>query len=555
MNVLAFEYIYNGSGVGVGDFNNDGLSDIFFGGNMVSSRMYLNRGDFKFEDVTRLAGVETNLWCTGISLADINQDGLLDIYISTVHPKENKKSPNLLFIQKGINENGIPTFEEVAAKVGLADSSYSTQAAFLDYDLDGDLDMYLLNNALENYSRNTPIGQRTDGQGKSIDKLYRCDSIGNGLPHFTDVSKEAGILAEGWGLGVVVNDINRDGYPDVYVANDFLSNDHLFINNQDGTFTNRIAEYLKHQEYNGMGVDAADINNDGYNDIVAMDMMPDDNLRQKTMFPSIGYDRFMLNLQKGYQPQYVRNVLQLNNGNGSFSDIGYLAGINATDWSWSSLLADFDNDGYRDLLITNGYRKDVTDLDFIAYSRESSMFGTDKTRLKKAIATVNELEGVLKPNFMFRNNGDLTFTNEAAAWGLDQPSYSNGAAYADFDNDGDLDLVMNNINEEAFIYRNNLSKEQSGNYLRIKLLDEKENVSGLGAKIWVYAQGKMFYAEHQIHRGYKSTVESTEHFGLGKITTIDSIIVEWQNGKRQTLKNLTRKSIGHPGRKKCVTFQ
>ena len=285
LNVLAFEYIYNGSGVGVGDFNNDGLSDIFFGGNMVSSRMYLNRGDFKFEDVTTLAGVETTLWCTGISLADINQDGLLDIYISTVHPKEDKKSPNLLFVQKGINENGIPTFEEVAAKVGLADSSYSTQAAFLDYDLDGDLDMYLLNNALENYSRNTPIGQRTDGQGKSIDKLYRCDSIGNGLPHFTDVSKEAGILAEGWGLGVVVNDINRDGYPDVYVANDFLSNDHLFINNQDGTFTNRIAEYLKHQEYNGMGVDVADINNDGYNDIVAMDMMPDDNLRQKTMFP------------------------------------------------------------------------------------------------------------------------------------------------------------------------------------------------------------------------------------------------------------------------------
>ena len=543
LNVLAFEYIYNGAGVGVGDFNNDGLSDIFFGGNMVSSRMYLNRGDFKFEDVTRLAGVETNLWCTGVSLADINQDGLLDIYISTVHPKENKKSANLLFMQKGINENGIPTFEEVAAKVGLADSSYSTQAAFLDYDLDGDLDMYLLNNALENYSRNTPVGQRTDGQGKSIDKLYRCDSIGNGLPHFTDVSKEAGILAEGWGLGVVVNDINRDGYPDVYVANDFLSNDHLFINNQDGTFTNRIAEYLKHQEYNGMGVDAADINNDGYNDIVAMDMMPDDNLRQKTMFPSIGYDRFMLNLQKGYQPQYVRNVLQLNNGNGSFSDIGYLAGINATDWSWSSLLADFDNDGYRDLLITNGYRKDVTDLDFIAYSRESSMFGTDKTRLKKAIATVNELEGVLKSNFMFRNNGDLTFTNEAAAWGLDQPSYSNGAAYADFDNDGDLDLVMNNINEEAFIYRNNLSKEQSGNYLRIKLRDEKENVSGLGAKIWVYAQGKMFYAEHQIHRGYKSTVESTEHFGLGKITTIDSVIVEWQSGKRETLKNLTANQL------------
>jgi enediyne biosynthesis protein E4 len=557
LNVLGFEYIYNGSGVGVGDFNNDGLTDIFFGGNMVSSKLYLNKGDFKFEDVTKSAGVETGLWCTGISLADINQDGLLDIYISTVHPNENKKSPNLLFIQKEVNANGIPTFEEVAAKVGLADSSYSTQAAFLDYDLDGDLDMYLLNNALENYSRNTPIGQRTDGQGKSVDRLYRCDSIGNGLPHFTDVSRESGILAEGWGLGVVVNDVNRDGYPDVYVANDFLSNDHLLINNQDGTFTNRIAEYLKHQEYNGMGVDAADINNDGYNDIVAMDMMPDDNLRQKTMFPNIGYDRFMLNLQKGYQPQYVRNVLQLNNGNGSFSDIGYLAGINATDWSWSSLLADFDNDGFRDLLITNGYRKDVTDLDFIAYSRESSMFGTDKTRLEKAIATVNDLKGVLKPNFMFRNNGDLTFTNEAIAWGLDQPSFSNGAAYADFDNDGDLDLVMNNVNDEAFIYRNNLTKEKPGNYLQLKFLDVKGNLSGLGAKVSLYAQGKMFYAEHQTQRGYKSTVEATEHFGLGKITTIDSIIVEWQTGKRQVLKNvlsnqlvtLEEKDASSPGQK------
>jgi hypothetical protein len=546
LNVLGFEYIYNGAGVGVGDFNHDSLPDIFFAGNMVSSRLYLNQGDFTFEDVTKSAGLETKLWCTGVSLADINQDGALDIYVSTSNPSKHKKSPNLLFLNRGPDKNGLPTFDEVAAKAGLADSSYSTQAAFLDYDLDGDLDLYLLNNALENYSRNTPIGQRNDGAGKSVDKLYRHDGVTpDGIPIYKDVSREAGILPEGWGLGIVVNDINMDGYPDIYIANDFLSNDHLFINNRNGTFTNKISSYLKHQEFNGMGVDIADINNDGLNDIVAVDMMPDDNLRQKTMFPNIGYDRFNLNLSKNYQPQYVRNVLQLNNGNGSFSDIGYLAGIYATDWSWSSLFADFDNDGHRDLLITNGYRKDVTDLDFIAYSRESSMFGTDQTRLKKATEAVSGLEGVKKPNFLFMNNGNLTFTNQAVAWGLDQPSYSNGAAYADFDNDGDLDLVMNNINDEAFLYRNTLNDEKAAdhNFLRIKFLGNKDNTQGLGSKIWLYSHEKVFFAEHELQRGYKSTVDGVEHFGLGSITTIDSLVVTWPGGKRQRLMNVATNRI------------
>jgi len=541
LNVLLFEYIYNGAGVGVGDFNNDGLTDIFFAGNMVSSRLYLNRGNFVFEDVTLPAGVQTSLWCTGVSLIDINQDNMLDIYISTVNPKSNGKSPNLLFINKGLDQKGIPTFIEVASKAGLDDQGYSTQAAFLDYDLDGDLDMYLLNNAIENYTRNTPIGQRTDGRGKSVDKLFRCDSITHeGIPIFTDVSMEAGILPEGWGLGVIVNDINNDGYPDVYASNDFLSNDHLFINNRNGTFTNEIGRYLRHQEFNGMGADMADINNDGLNDIIAVDMLPEDNLRKKTMFSNIGYDRFQKNLQMHYQPQYVRNVLQLNNGNGSFSDIGYMAGISETDWSWSALMADFDNDGFRDVLITNGYRKDVTDMDFVAYSHESSMFGTDEIRLKKAIDAVNALEGVKKPNLLFRNNGNLTFTNEAGAMGLGQPSYSNGAAYADFDNDGDLDLVMNNLNENAFLYRNNLNTTKKGpaNYLRIKLKGNRGNSAGLGTKIYLYHQGTIHYAEHQLQRGYKSTVESIEHFGLGNVEKIDSIVIDWPGGDRQVIRNV-----------------
>jgi hypothetical protein len=348
------------------------------------------------------------------------------------------------------------------------------------------------------------------------------------------------VLAEGWGLGVIANDFNNDGYTDVYVANDFLSSDHLFINNQNKTFTNRIGSYMKHEEYNGMGIDIADINNDGLNDLAVMDMMPDDNLRQKTMFSSIGYDKFFLNLNRKYQPQYVRNVLQLNNGNGTFSDIGYLAGVNATDWSWSALFADFDNDGYRDLLITNGYRKDVTDLDFAAYSKQSRMFGTNSTRLDNAIKAIEELEGVKKSNFIFKNNGDLTFTNHAEQWGLAQPSYSNGAAYADLDNDGDLDLVMNNINDQAFLYRNNIEQDNAGthNYLRLKLIGKEGNREALGTKISIYRNGEILYAEHQLQRGYKSTVDPIEHFGLGNTYTIDSMSITWPAGKRQVIKNI-----------------
>lgn len=543
-NVLTFEYIYNGAGLGVGDVNNDGLPDIFFAGNMVSSALYLNEGDFKFKDISSQAGIQTNVWCTGVSMVDINQDGLLDIYVSTIQPMIHAPSvPNLLYLNKGIDENGIPKFEEVAAKVGLADMSYSTQAVFLDYDLDGDLDMYLLTNALEKYNRNTALGQRNDGTGRSVDKFFKNDGVVDGLPMFTDVSREAGIQAEGWGLGIVVNDINFDGYPDVYIANDFMSSDHFYINDGKGSFTNKIRSMLKHEEQNGMGIDIADINNDGLNDIVILDMLPDDNLRQKTMFSTTGYDRFMLFRNKGYDDQYVRNVLQLNNGNNTFSDIGYFADIHATDWSWSALVADFDNDGYRDIFVGNGYRKDITDQDFIAYSKELRLFSTDNNRMNSIRQEVEKLSGVLKPNFLYKNNGDMTFVNRAAEWGLDQLSYSNGAAYVDLDNDGDLDLVTNNINSEAFVYRNTLNDgDKKGEYswLKIKLEGNKGNSHAFGTKIWVHANGNVWFAEHQTIRGYKSTVEGVEHFGLGKLSfgTIDSIRVVWPGGKSDLLTNV-----------------
>jgi hypothetical protein len=544
LNILSFEYMYNGGGVGVGDFNNDSLTDIFFAGNMVSSKLYLNKGNFRFDDITEQAKVTTTDWCTGISVVDIDQDGWLDIYVSTVNPHDNKSTPNLLFHNKGVDDKGVPVFEEVAAQVGLADRSYSTQAAFLDYDGDGDLDMYLLTNALENYTRNSPIGQRADGTGKSVDKLFRNDGPATGLPHFEDVSAAAGIRTEGWGLGIVVNDINRDGKPDVYVANDFLSNDHVYINKGDGTFTNE-KERMKHTEYNGMGADIADINNDGLNDILVVDMFPEDNLRQKTMFGGIGYDRFQKNIQMNYQPQYVRNVLQLNNGNGTYSDIGYLSGIYASDWSWSGLIADVDNDGWQDVFITNGYRKDITNLDFVTYSKESSMFGTDATRMKKTLDAVNKIEGVKKPDFMFRNNGDLRFTNKSKDWGLTQEAYGNGAAYADFDNDGDLDMVINNINDEASVYKNNVRALEPGksNYLRVALKGPDGNRSGLGAQIEIVQGGKKQYREFETQRGFQSTVEPFIHFGLDSLKKIDAIHIRWPDGRFQVLKDVKANQV------------
>src|SRR5690606_7496108 len=405
LNALSFEYIYNGSGVGVGDFNQDGLPDLYFGGNQVSGKLYLNKGGLKFEDITDRSGTATGRWVTGVSIVDINQDGLDDIYLCVAGKTSPEERRNLLFINEGV-QDGMPTFIESSKAYHLDDNSYTTMAAFFDYDKDGDPDMYLLNNWLEKFNRNNLRPKRVNGEAESTDKLYR----NNGDNTFTDVSAEAGILIEGYGLGVVVCDINGDSWPDVYVSNDFLSNDLLWINQQDGTFVNRIGDYLKHQAHNGMGVDVADFNNDNLPDISTVDMLPPGHKRQKLMTPGQNYDFFHMALDAGYQPQYMRNTLQLNRGpdgkgNFLFSEVAFLAGVAKTDWSWPPLFADFDTDGLNDLFIGHGYRQDVTDRYFFSCGLGGSSSGTAEKRWDQFNQELENLPEVKVPNYIFRNTG------------------------------------------------------------------------------------------------------------------------------------------------------
>jgi enediyne biosynthesis protein E4 len=535
-NPLRFDYIYNGAGVGVGDFNNNGYQDIFFAGNMVSSRLYLNHGEFRFEDVTDQAGVTTDVWATGVTVVDINQNGLLDIYVSVGGPHEDRRA-NLLFVNQGPDENGVPRFVEMAEEYGIADTGYATHAVFFDYDGDGFLDLYILNNALELFSRNSVRPRRMDGSGASTDRLYR----NNGDGTFTDVSREAGILIEGYGLGVVVSDLNDNGLPDIFVSNDFQSNSLVWINNGDGTFTNKAAEYLKSTTHNGMGADVADFNNDGLPDIVAVDMLPRDNQRKKLMLQGSNYDMFHMALDLGYHPQYMRNTLQLHNGitpsgSPSFSEIGQLARVHDTDWSWAAFFADFDNSGWKDLFVSNGYRRDVTNLDFIVYGQETRGFGVDEAdRRQRLLNHLSELPEVKLPNYIFRNNRDLTFTDVTVPWGLDVPSFSTGAAFADLNNDGDLDLIVSNIDGEAFIFENRSERFGDRNFLRIDLQGPQGNLGGYGAKIYVRAGGVLQYHYHTPYRGYKSSNEQIAHFGLGSLAAVDSLEIVWPDGSYQLL--------------------
>lgn len=547
VNVLDFYYCYNGGGVGIGDFDNNGLQDIFFTGNMVSSKLYMNKGSLKFEDITESAGVYTKDWIMGVSLVDINSDGWLDIYLNVAGPGQKNEYKNLLFINKGIDSQGVPSFSEAAAEYGLADNSFSVQSVFFDYDGDGDLDMFLLTNSVDFSDKNFIHPRKYPAtRGVTTDRLYKNIGISDTLdhPYYIDVSEEAGIKHEGYGLGVAIDDLNADGWPDIYVANDFMPNDLIYINQQDGTFKDHSSQSQRHQTYNGMGVDIADINNDLLPDIMVVDMLPESNARRKSMMPGMNYEKFLMEQYAGYVPQFMRNTLQLNQGKDvegitHFSDISQLAGVHDTDWSWAPLIADFDNDGLRDIYITNGFVKDITDLDFINYQSPTTQFDAKENRLEKKREITSQLKGVKVSNFIFKNQGALKFENLSEDWGIHTPSYSNGAAYADMDNDGDLDIVVNNINDKAFIFENqsdHLLKDS--HFLQLEIKGSEANTSGFGAKVMIYTDSITQYYYHSSVKGYLSSIHAPVHFGTGTKSIVDSLKVSWSDGKFQVLKNI-----------------
>jgi enediyne biosynthesis protein E4 len=530
-NILNYLYYYNGGGVAVGDVDGDGLPDLYFTSNLGPNKLYRNKGNYQFEDITDKAGVaDPDGWKTGVTMADVNGDGRIDIYVSgvdylTMH------GHNVLYIN-----NGDGTFTDRTKEYGLEHVGYSTQALFFDYDGDGDLDVYLVDHsthterAIEEQAQGGAKGPRTS------DRLLRND--GN---HFTDVTDAAGLHdgIDGYGLGVVASDFNNDGCPDIYVANDFQGNDYLYMNNCNGTFTESIAKATGHTSRFSMGVDAADFNNDGRTDIISLDMLPEREDILKTSASTESFNLYNLRLAAGYHPQYERNALQLNRGKGKFSEIGYLAGVFATDWSWSALFADLDNDGRKDLFVTNGIFRRPNDMDYISYVGNAAVQASLGEKITEAnLALLKKMPQIPLANYAFRNEGNLKFTNMAEAWGLAQPGFSNGAVYVDLNNSGNLDLVVNNINAPASIYRSHAREINRNHYLTVQLRGSGANTAGIGARVEIKQKGQLQVLEQMPTRGFLSSVDPRLHFGLGSNKTIDSLTVIWPNHRFQTLTNL-----------------
>ncbi len=567
INILDNEFVYNGAGVALGDMNGDGLDDIFLAGNQVDNKLYLNLGNLKFKDISATALIgkpDSLLWSSGVSIIDLNLDGRPDIYVCNTFYKDSLQRKNLLYINAGMNAKGIPTFKEMANDYGIDDSSYSSHAQFFDYDLDGDVDLFIGVNRIEGINPNQFSPLTDDGSSKSKDRLYRnkwSDSLGH--PVFEDFSEQAGIRYHGYSHSTLIHDFNDDEYPDIYVANDFLSNDLIYINNRDGTFTNKAGEIFKHFSLSSMGSDLADVDNDGKMDIFTSEMQPYYNKRKKLFQGPSSYQKEIFTRKYNYAYQYTRNTLQMNqgmnpeNGLSIFGEVGMFAGIQETDWSWAPLFADFDNDGWNDLLITNGFPKDVTDRDFGDFRVTASRL-VDKQTL---IAAIPEIK---IPNFIFRNNRDLTFEDVTKAWGLNFGTYSNGASYGDLDLDGDLDLVINNINDPVLLMENraNILLKES-NYLRVRLTGPKNNPEAIGSLVQIFTDGLTQKKMLLSGRGYLSKTENTLHYGLGNRSKIDSIIVKWPDGVLQKLTRIAADTtlsiaydqtrVGMPLRKKLST--
>ena len=531
-NILNNEYIFNGGGVAVADFDGDAKPDLFFTGNQVPNKLYLNQGGLNFRDVSTTAGIEApDRWSTGTTVVDINSDGRPDIYVCAAMLPGEESRANMIFVNQGNDPDGVPIFKEMAHQYGIDDARNSMGATFFDYDRDGFLDLYVLNNEQVHTLPTNYRPRINDGSAVSNDRLFHNN--GNGT--FTDVTLAAGITFEGFGLGLAIADINYDGWPDIYVGNDYLTNDLLYINNHDGTFSNSIKDLVKHQGKFSMGCDIADYNNDGALDIVTMDMLGETNYRMKTTIGHNNYINYVLNERWGYEYQYGRNMLQKGNGPGlPFGEIGLMAGIARTDWSWSPLFVDVDNDGAKDLLITNGFPRDITDRDF----------GDFRVRVDAYLAPGKILDSVpvVKiPNYAFRNKGDGTFEDAGEQWGLDVPSFSNGAVYVDLDDDGDMDYVVNNINSPAFLFENTLEKRKDAkhNFLKVVLDGPEKNPLGIGAKLALrFDDGTSRYLEHYLTRGYMSSIDATIHFGLGEHKGVEALQVLWPDGKYQEFKNV-----------------